>query len=331
MTKILILGGGGMVGQKLANHLLASGLPGHKTLDITLFDMAFPLKQDGRLRCITGSLTDAQNITMLAQLRPDLVFHLASIVSGEAESNFDAGWQVNMFTMWHYLEALRKLHIETGGTYVPKIIFTSSIAVFGGPFPEQIEDTFLSAPQTSYGAQKASCELLLSDFSRKGFVDGISLRLPTICVRPGKANLAASSFFSGIIREPLNGQKAILPVDESVRHWHASPRAAAGFLRHAATLDSRLLENRRALNLPGVSCTVAEQIEALRRAAGQSVVNLIEHRPDDTIINIVSSWPRNFTAQRARSLGFQAEASFDEIIATYIQDDLPSAGNVNAD
>ena len=331
MTKILILGGGGMVGQKLANHLLASGLPGHKTLDITLFDMAFPLKQDGRLRCITGSLTDAQNITMLAQLRPDLVFHLASIVSGEAESNFDAGWQVNMFTMWHYLEALRKLHIETGGTYVPKIIFTSSIAVFGSPFPEQIEDTFLSAPQTSYGAQKASCELLLSDFSRKGFVDGISLRLPTICVRPGKANLAASSFFSGIIREPLNGQKAILPVDESVRHWHASPRAAAGFLRHAATLDSRLLENRRALNLPGVSCTVAEQIEALRRAAGQSVVNLIERRPDDTIINIVSSWPRNFTAQRARALGFQAEASFDEIIATYIQDDLPSAGNVNAD
>lgn len=331
MTKILILGGGGMVGQKLANHLLASGLPGHKTLDITLFDMAFPLKQDGRLRCITGSLTDAQNITMLAQLRPDLVFHLASIVSGEAESNFDAGWQVNMFTMWHYLEALRKLHIETGGTYVPKIIFTSSIAVFGGPFPEQIEDTFLSAPQTSYGAQKASCELLLSDFSRKGFVDGISLRLPTICVRPGKANLAASSFFSGIIREPLNGQKAILPVDESVRHWHASPRAAAGFLRHAATLDSRLLENRRALNLPGVSCTVAEQIEALRRAAGQSVIKLIERQPDDTIINIVSSWPRNFTAQRARALGFQAEASFDEIIATYIQDDLPSAGNVNAD
>ena len=331
MTKILILGGGGMVGQKLANHLLASGLPGHKALDITLFDMAFPLKQDGRLRCITGSLTDAQDITMLAQLRPDIVFHLASIVSGEAESNFDAGWQVNMFTMWHYLEALKALHIESNQAYVPKIIFTSSIAVFGGPFPEQIDDTFLSVPQTSYGAQKASCELLLSDFSRKGFVDGISLRLPTICVRPGKANLAASSFFSGIIREPLNGQKAILPVDESVRHWHASPRAAAGFLRHAATLDSGLLENRRALNLPGVSCTVEEQIEALRRAAGQSVIKLIERQPDDTIINIVSSWPRNFTAKRARALGFQAEASFDEIIATYIQDDLPNASKASAD
>ena len=268
---------------------------------------------------------------MLAQLRPDIVFHLASIVSGEAESNFDAGWQVNMFTMWHYLEALKALHIESNQAYVPKIIFTSSIAVFGGPFPEQIDDTFLSAPQTSYGAQKASCELLLSDFSRKGFVDGISLRLPTICVRPGKANLAASSFFSGIIREPLNGQKAILPVDESVRHWHASPRAAAGFLRHAATLDSGLLENRRALNLPGVSCTVAEQIEALRRAAGQSVIKLIERQPDDTIINIVSSWPRNFTAKRARALGFQAEASFDEIIATYIQDDLPNASKASAD
>ena len=331
MTKILILGGGGMVGQKLANHLLASGLPGHKALDITLFDMAFPLKQDGRLRCITGSLTDAQNITMLARLRPDIVFHLASIVSGEAESNFDVGWQVNMFTMWHYLEALKALHIESNRAYVPKIIFTSSIAVFGGPFPEQIDDTFLSAPQTSYGAQKASCELLLSDFSRKGFVDGISLRLPTICVRPGKANLAASSFFSGIIREPLNGQKAILPVDESVRHWHASPRAAAEFLRHAATLDSGLLENRRSLNLPGVCCTVAEQIEALRRAAGQSVIKLIERQPDDTIINIVSSWPRNFTAKRARALGFQAEASFDEIIATYIQDDLPNASKASAD
>lgn len=331
MTKILILGGGGMVGQKLANHLLASGLSGHKALDITLFDTAFPLKQDGRLCCITGSLTDAQNITMLAQLRPDIVFHLASIVSGEAESNFDVGWQVNMFTMWHYLEALKALHIGSNEVYVPKIIFTSSIAVFGGPFPEQIDDTFLSAPQTSYGAQKASCELLLSDFSRKGFVDGISLRLPTICVRPGKANLAASSFFSGIIREPLNGQKAILPVDESVRHWHASPRAAAEFLRHAATLDSGLLENRRALNLPGVSCTVAEQIEALRRAAGQSVIKLIERQPDDTIINIVSSWPRNFTAKRARALGFQAEASFDEIIATYIQDDLPNASKASAD
>ena len=331
MTKILILGGGGMVGQKLAHHLLASGLPGHKALDLTLFDMAFPLKQDGRLRCITGSLTDAQDITMLAQLRPDIVFHLASIVSGEAESNFDVGWQVNMFTMWHYLEALKALHIGSNGAYVPKIIFTSSIAVFGGPFPEQIDDTFLSVPQTSYGAQKASCELLLSDFSRKGFVDGISLRLPTICVRPGKANLAASSFFSGIIREPLNGQKAILPVDESVCHWHASPRAAAGFLRHAATLDSGLLENRRALNLPGVSCTVAEQIEALRRAAGQSVIKLIERQPDDTIINIVSSWPRNFTAKRARALGFQAEASFDEIIATYIQDDLPNASKASAD
>ena len=312
MTKILILGGGGMVGQKLANHLLASGLPGHKALDITLFDMAFPLKQDGRLRCITGSLTDAQNITMLARLRPDIVFHL-------------------MFTMWHYLEALKALHIESNRAYLPKIIFTSSIAVFGGPFPEQIDDTFLSAPQTSYGAQKASCELLLSDFSRKGFVDGISLRLPTICVRPGKANLAASSFFSGIIREPLNGQKAILPVDESVRHWHASPRSAAGFLRHAATLDSGLLENRRALNLPGVSCTVEDQIEALRRAAGQSVIKLIERQPDDTIINIVSSWPRNFTAKRARALGFQAEASFDEIIATYIQDDLPNASKASAD
>ena len=291
MTKILILGGGGMVGQKLANHLLASGLLGHKALDITLFDMAFPLKQDGRLRCITGSLTDAQNITMLARLRPDIVFHLASIVSGEAESNFDAGWQVNMFTMWHYLEALKALHIGSNGAYVPKIIFTSSIAVFGGPFPEQIDDTFLSVPQTSYGAQKASCELLLSDFSRKGFVDGISLRLPTICVRPGKANLAASSFFSGIIREPLNGQKAILPVDESVRHWHASPRAAPPTASRSDPEDpcsarrqaqQRVICRPRAPSTTGLSTRRDRHAPETPSEKGCPAVRCCVHRPRET-------------------------------------------------
>ena len=232
-----------------------------------------------------------------------------------------------MMSMWHLLQALRVEHEASKGAYVPRIIFTSSIAVFGGPYPDKIDDEFLSAPQTSYGAQKSICEVMLSDFSRKGFVDGMALRLPTICVRPGKANLAASSFFSGIIREPLNGQTAYLPVDDTVRHWHASPRAAARFLTHAAELDTALLNNRRALNLPGVSCTVAEQIDALREVAGQGPVDLIVPRPDPVINKIVAGWPRNFAPDRAISLGFKAESSFEEIIRTYIADDLPPAAN----
>ena len=326
MTKILILGGGGMVGQKLANRLAIKGLSGNTDLNITLFDMAFPQHGVAGPTCVTGNLSDPAVASKLAAARPDIVFHLAAIVSGEAETNFDKGWDINMMSMWHLLQALRAEHEASMGEYVPRIIFTSSIAVFGGPYPDKIGDEFLSAPQTSYGAQKSICETLVSDFSRKGFVDGMSLRLPTVCVRPGKANLAASSFFSGIIREPLNGKTAYLPVADTVRHWHASPRAVAGFLTHATTLDTALLKNRRALNLPGVSCTVAEQIEALRRVAGQSAVDLIVSKPDPAIDKIVAHWPRDFAPERALSLGFRAETSFDEIVQTYIADDLPPAG-----
>ena len=228
-----------------------------------------------------------------------MIFHLAAIVSGQAETEFDMGWNVNMMAMWHLLNALRDEHTASDGEYMPSVVFTSSIAVFGGPFPDKIDDEFLSAPQTSYGAQKLACELMLIDFSRKGFVDGLSLRLPTICVRPGKPNLAAFSFFLGIICEPLNGAKAILPVADTVRHWHVSPRSAAGFLIHAATLDINLLKGRRALNLSRVSCTVAEKIEALRNIVGQKVVDLIKHQPDDAIAKIVAGWPKTLN-QRAR-------------------------------
>ncbi|MGZ2259508.1 D-erythronate dehydrogenase [Roseobacter sp. A03A-229] len=325
MTKVLIIGGGGMVGQKLLARLLAEGLPGHDTLDITLFDIGFPPGCPDGPAQITGNLTDPAKIAQLAALRPDLIFHLAAIVSGECETDFDKGWATNMMAMWQLLEALRAEHDASGGAYVPRVIFTSSIAVFGAPYPEKIGDEFLSSPQTSYGAQKAISELMLQDFSRKGFMDGMSLRLPTICVRPGKPNLAASSFFSGIIREPLNGQEAILPVPDTVRHWHASPKSAAGFLIHAATLDTARLEGRRALSLPGLSCTVAEQIEALRGAAGQKAVDLIKPQPDEAIMKIVAGWPRNFDPARAIALGFRAESSFDEIVETYIAEDLPRA------
>ncbi len=321
MQKILILGGGGMIGQKLAHHLAEHGLNGARDIAVTLFDMGFaPDSAPGTQ--VTGNITDSALVTKLIADKPDVIFHLASVVSGEAEKDYAKGWAVNMAPHWHMLEELRGHHEASGGTYVPKVIFTSSIAVFGGPFPDKIGDEFLSAPQTSYGAQKSICELMLSDASRKGYVDGISIRLPTICVRPGKPNAAASGFFSGIIREPLNGVEAILPVEDTVRHWHATPRSAVGFLTHAAGMDTGLLQGRRALNMPGFSCTVAEQIEALRRVAGDDAVALIKRVPDPDIIKIVSLWPQNFDPQRALSLGFRAEADFDEIIKVYIDEDL---------
>jgi len=319
MQKILILGGGGMIGQKLAQKIVHENTFG--AADITLFDRAFPSGNLG-LTSITGNIADPATATKLVASKPDYIFQLASIVSGQAEQEFELGWDVNMMSMWYLLNALKDQHDASGGTYRPRVVFTSSIAVFGGPYPDKIGDEFLSAPQTSYGAQKAACELMLSDFSRKGSVDGVSLRLPTICVRPGEANKAASSFFSGIIREPLNGVEAILPVQDTVRHWHASPRSAAGFITHAAMLDTDLLDGRRALNLPGYSCTVEEQIEALRRAAGQRAVDLIKHVPDEAIMAMVGEWPRDFDPQRAIELGFTSEANFDEIIAVYIDEDL---------
>ncbi|MEO0669091.1 MAG: D-erythronate dehydrogenase [Pseudomonadota bacterium] len=322
MTRVLILGGGGMVGQKLAARLEAEGLPGHDDLHLTLHDIAFPPGGAGTDRRV-GNLANPAEVAALAAERFDLIYFLASIVSGEAEMDFDKGWQTNLWPMWGFLEGLRAQHRATGGAYVPRVVFTSSIAVFGGPYPDKIDDDFLQSPQTSYGAQKAACELLIQDFSRKGFIDGMSLRLPTICVRPGKPNLAASSFFSGIIREPLNGQRAVLPVADTVRHWHASPRAAAGFLAHAATLDTARLKGRRALNLPGLSCTVAEQIEALRAVAGNDVVALIDPQQDPDIARIVEGWPRNFAPERAKALGFVAENSFDEIVAIYMAEDMP--------
>jgi nucleoside-diphosphate-sugar epimerase len=320
MSRVLILGGGGMVGQKLAYRLLDEGLNG-AACEITLHDIAFPPNGAPAAHQKTGNLADAGVMEAMAAQKYDVIFHLASIVSGQAETDFDLGWQVNMMPTWRLLEALRAEQ-EKDASYRPRLVFTSSIAVFGGPYPEKISDTFLSAPQTSYGAQKSICETLISDFSRKGFIDGLSIRLPTICVRPGKANLAASSFFSGIIREPLNGMEAVLPVPDTVRHWHASPRAAAGFLTHAAGLDTARLDGRRALNLPGVSCTVAEQIEALRDIAGHDVVARIKSQPDAAIMKIVEGWPRNFEPQRALDLGFRAEKNFKEIIQIYIEDDL---------
>jgi len=252
--------------------------------------------------------------------RPGVIFHLAAVVSGEAEADFEKGYRVNLDGTRQLFEAIR----QVGAGYKPRVVFTSSIAVFGAPFPEAIGDEFLSAPLTSYGTQKAMAELLLSDYTRRGFFDGIGIRLPTVCVRPGNPNRAASGFFSGIIREPLNGQEAVLPVSEDVRHWHASPRAAVGFLLHAAALAGERIGPRRNLTMPGLSVTIAEQIAALRRVAGDAPARLIRREPDPAIMRIVKGWPENFDAKRAHELGFQADSSFEEIIKIYIQDELKS-------
>ena len=225
---------------------------------------------------------------------------------------------MNVDGSYRLFEAIRAI----GDGYRPRVVFTSSIAVFGAPFPEAIGDEFFTTPLTSYGTQKAIGELLLSDYTRKGIFDGVGIRLPTICVRPGKPNKAASGFFSNIIREPLAGHEAVLPVSEDVRHWHASPRSAVGFLLHAATMDTAAIGPRRALTMPGLSCTVGEQIEALRRVAGDKVVARIRREPDETIMKIVAGWPRNFAPTRAPALGFKAETSFDEIIKVHLEDEL---------
>ncbi|MDJ0614108.1 MAG: SDR family oxidoreductase [Rhizobiaceae bacterium] len=321
--KVLILGAAGMIGRKLVNALVSSGLPNAAVSKLVLYDIVMPQapEADFPVQCLKGDLSESGEAGRLAELDCDLVFHLASIVSGEAETDFDLGWNSNLRASWALFEAIaertRKVSSEP-----PKIIFSSSIAVFGGPYDAAIDDEFLCAPQSSYGAQKACIELILADYCRKGFFDGMSVRLPTICVRPGKPNLAASSFFSGIIREPLNGQEALLPVETSVRHWFASPESAVGFLLHAADLDTQKLEGRRALNLPGVSCTVEEQIEALRSVAGEDVVKLIKPVPDARIRAIVDAWPEDFTAKRALKLGFKADDNFEAIVRNYIDKEL---------
>ena len=319
--KVLVIGAAGMVGTKLARSFgtdPAENVEGIALLDVIEPKVPAELAAAG-IPTTTGmlDLRDAGAVAAAVADRPDVIFHLAAIVSGEAEADFEKGYAVNFDGTRNLFEAIRALP-----DYCPRVVFTSSIAVFGAPFPDPIPDEYHLTPLTSYGTQKAMGELLLADYSRKGFLDGVGIRLPTICVRPGKPNKAASGFFSGILREPLSGQEAILPVEDSVRHWHASPRAAVGFLRHAMTLDSAPLGARRSLNMPGLSATVGEQIEALRRAAGDKAVALIRREPDATIRGIVAGWPTRFDAARATSLGFRAESSFDEIIAVHVEDEL---------
>jgi D-erythronate 2-dehydrogenase len=319
---ILLTGAAGMIGRKLTARVIAN-----KTLDeqsieqLALLDVSAPERPEGfpgRVSTLAGDLGEPAIAGAAVSGRPDVIFHLAAVVSGEAELDFEKGVHVNFDGSRALLEAVRAI----GDGYRPRLVFTSSIAVFGAPFPESIPDDFALTPLTSYGAQKAMVELMLADYTRRGFVDGVGIRLPNIVVRPGKPNKAASGFFSSIIREPLAGQEATLPVDEGVRNWHASPRAAVSFLIHGAELDSKELGPRINLTMPGVCCTVGEQIAALRRIAGDKVAARIRRAPDPLVQRIVGGWPSRFDPVRAHALGFKAENSFDEIIKAHIDDEL---------
>jgi nucleoside-diphosphate-sugar epimerase len=321
---VLIIGAAGMIGRKLTGAISRSGRLGPRPVSrLTLVDAIEPAPAGGFAGAVSRlalDISDQASASRMLADRPDVIIHLAAIVSGEAETDFDKGYAINLDGTRYLFEAVR--HISATETYCPRLVFTSSIAVFGAPMPDLIDDEFLTSPMTSYGTQKAIGELLLQDYTRRGFFDGLAIRLPTICIRPGLPNKAASGFFSGILREPLAGKQAILPVPDTVRHWHASPRAAVGFLAHAATMNTEAAGHRRVLDMPGVSATVAEQIEALRSIAGEKAVALIRREPDPDIMRIVGNWPRGFTAERALALGFSAEKSFEEIIRIHIEDEM---------
>jgi len=291
-----------MLGRKLAERLDGSA-------ELELVDIAGAP--------VVADVAEPGVAERLVASRPDTIFHLAAVLSGESEADFEKGYRVNLDGTRSLFEAVRAV----GAGYRPRVVFASSIAVFGAPFPDPIGDEFHATPLTSYGTQKAIGELLLSDYTRRGFLDGVGVRLPTICVRPGEPNAAASGFFSGIVREPLDGRDAVLPVPDDTRHWFASPRAAVDFLLHAAALDGDALGDRRCLTMPGVSATVADEIAALRSVAGDEAVRHIRREPDETVARIVSGWPGRFDARRALGLGFRAEADFEEIVRVYVEDE----------
>src|ERR1700742_1305275 len=312
-----------MVGRKLVDRLVTDGRLGTREISkMTLQDVVAPTqpaKAGFPVETIAGDFAVAGFAEKLVASRPDVIFHLAAIVSGEAELDFDKGYRINLDGTRMLFDAIRLV----GNGYKPRVVFTSSIAVFGAPFPDAIGDEFFNTPLLSYGTQKAIGELLLADYTRRGFMDGVGIRLPTINIRPGLPNKAASGFFSRILREPLAGKEAILPVSEDVRHWHASPRSAVGFLVHAGSMDTAKIGPRRNLTMPGLSATVGEQIAALKRVAGDKVAARIKREPDAFIMGIVDGWPRNFDANRAVKLGFTtAENNFDDIIRIHIEDEL---------
>lgn len=324
--QVVITGGAGFLGQRLARKLLQQGtLVGPhgtaETIDtIVLFDAVTPspaLAADARVQVVTGDIADQAAVAQVIREGTTSVFHFAAVVSAAAEADFDLGMRVNLTGILAVLDACRTL------PQAARVVFTSSVATFGGPLPEIVDDGVMQTPQTSYGTQKVIGELLVNEYSRKGFIDGRSVRLPTIVVRPGKPNQAASSFASSIIREPLSGLEALCPVTPETRLAILSPRQAVAAFVLAHDLPAAAWEHYRSLNVPGLSVQVQEMAAALRRVGGEDAVRLLHWQPDASIQRIISSWPGTFTSTRALQLGFKADANMDAIIHAFIEDDLP--------
>jgi nucleoside-diphosphate-sugar epimerase len=323
-VKILITGGGGMLGQKLIAGLDAVGsINGKKIESVNVVDAYNQSRAlegfDFKVTSKTADISEYRECAEIIADKPDVIFHLAAVVSGEAESDFEKGYRVNVDGTHNLLEAIRLVSND----YCPRFVFTSSVAVYGGPYLDVADDNFVLQPTTSYGTQKVIGELLLNDYSRRGFLDGVGLRIPTLCVRPGLPNAAATGVFSNIIREPLMGTPATLTAEKDSSMIFASPRSAVGFLIHAAQMDTSLLGHRRSLMMPGVHASLGDEIDALRRVAGAKIVALIKEELDPFVQEMVKSWnfPK-FHARRAESLGFTCENSFDELIQAHIDDEL---------
>jgi nucleoside-diphosphate-sugar epimerase len=316
--RILITGGGGFLGFRLAKALLARGRLGGKPIStITLLDGAFApaAAAEKRVSCVTGDVSDANTLAQVCPPDTDAVFHLAAVVSGAAEADFDLGLRVNLQGTELLLETLRKC------AKPPRLVYTSSVAAFGGELPAVLDDSTIANPQTSYGTQKVIGEYLVTDYSRKGFIDGRSLRLPTIVVRAGKPNAAASSFASGILREPLNGVVSECPVAPETGVWMLSPGRVVDAFIHAWELEPGAWGTQRWLNLPGITASVAQMIEALKKVAGAKVAERVVYQPDARIQAIVRTWPANFRTPRALAMGFKADADVESIIRGYIADE----------
>jgi nucleoside-diphosphate-sugar epimerase len=323
--RVVITGGCGFLGRRLALRLLERGGlagpdGGEAAIDeLVLFDNAppaLPLPADPRLRLVTGDIADAATVRHLIAPGTNSVFHLAAIVSGQAEADTDLGYRVNLDGTRAVLDGCRRLGSA------PRLVFASSLAVYGGALPPAVGDDTALMPQTSYGAQKAIGELLVNDYSRKGFVDGRALRLPTVVVRPGRPNRAASTFASSMIREPLAGQDAVCPVSADTVMAMLSPRRVIAGLEHAYDLPAEAFGASRSLQLPGFSVSVGDMAAAVRRAGGEAAYARIRWQPDPAIQAIVSGWPRALATPRAAALGFAADPGIDAVVAAFIEDDL---------
>ena len=323
--KVLVTGGNGFLGRRLVSTLLDRGAvtgpdgAEHEIERIVVSDLGpglAPLPEDRRIDERIGDFSAPGAAEALIDVHTGVVFHLAAVVSGEAEQDFELGMRINFHGSVRLLDAIRACDA------CPRLVFASSVAAYGGDMPEIIEDSTILTPQTSYGSQKAAVELLVNDYSRKGFLDGRALRLPTVVVRPGKANAAASSFASAIIREPLEGRAYTCPVAEEAGVWLLSPRRVIESFLHAESLPAEAFGMTRALALPGMTVTVREMVAGLREVAGDRVAERLTFERDPFIEKIVYGWATKFRPERALAMGFAPDRDFKSVVEAFIEDDL---------